>query len=249
MSSTIAPPIAPEFFVEQRWSSYRPEHHEAWRVLYARRMARLAETGSAVYLRGIERIGLGPEAVPDLAAVNRRLAPLTGWSALPVSGFLPANEFFQCLAERQFPTTITIRDLDRLDYITEPDIFHDVFGHVPLHADPVFADYLQEFGRLAASTTDPGTLERLGRLFWFTVEFGLIREAGEVKVYGSGLISSSQDAENALSDRAERRPFTLDGVSAQPVKTDELQQVLFVLDSFEQLFAATAELRRRSRLV
>lgn len=248
MSSAILQSLAPEFLVEQEWNAYRPEHHEAWSILYARRMARLATTASAVYLRGLETIGLGPEAVPELAAVNRRLAPLTGWSALPVSGFMPANEFFGCLAERQFPTTITIRGLDSLDYITEPDIFHDVFGHVPLHADPVFADYLQAFGRLAAGTSDPGALELLGRLFWFTVEFGLIREGSEVKVYGSGLISSSKDAENALSARALRRPFGLDAVFAQPVKTDELQGVLFVLDSFDQLFEATAEARRRLRL-
>ncbi|MDX1998609.1 MAG: phenylalanine 4-monooxygenase [Thermoanaerobaculia bacterium] len=245
MSSILLESLACEFLVAQEWSRYRPEHHEAWSILYARRMARLATTASAVYLRGLEKIGLGPEVVPDLAAVNRRLAPLTGWSALPVSGFMPSGEFFHCLAERQFPTTITIRGLDSLDYITEPDIFHDVFGHVPLHADPVFADYLQEFGRLAAGTSDSRALEQLGRLFWFTVEFGLIRENGEVKVYGSGLISSSKDADNALSERAKRRPFCLDGVFDQQVKTDELQSVLFVLESFDQLFEATAEARRR----
>jgi phenylalanine-4-hydroxylase len=245
MPLSIAPTVAPEFLVEQQWSAYGSDQHEAWRLLYARRMALLATTGSAVYLEGIDRIGLEPARLPDLAAVNRRLVPLTGWSALAVSGFMPADQFFAALAERQFPTTVTIRGKDSLEYITEPDIFHDVFGHVPLHADPVFADYLQDFGRLAATTRDPRALDLLGRLFWFTVEFGLVREAGEVKVYGSGLISSSKDAENALSEGAERRPFSLDAVFAQPVRTDEIQRVLFVLDSFEQLFAATAEARRR----
>jgi phenylalanine-4-hydroxylase len=201
--------------VHQRWTAYTAEQHAVWALLYARRMAALQETASGVFLRGAEAIGLGPDQVPDLADVNARLSARTGWSAVPVAGFIPAPQFFACLAARRFPTTVTVRPREQLDYLPEPDIFHDVFGHVPLHADPVFADFLQRFGALAAAADTPEQTERMARLFWFTVEFGLIREAGAVKVYGSGLISSHGDAANALGPTCERRPFSLDAVCAQ----------------------------------
>jgi phenylalanine-4-hydroxylase len=133
---------------------------------------------------------------------------------------------------------VTIRSKDRLDYVPEPDIFHDVFGHVPLHAHKVFADFLQKFGALAAAARTEEDVEKMARLFWFTVEFGLIREDGEVKIYGSGLISSQEDGAHALGDSCERRPFKLDDVMAQPFEIDKLQDVLFVIDSYAQLFAA-----------
>ena len=229
----------------QAWARYSADDHEAWRLLYARRMDTLREQGSRRFLDGAAAIGLEPDQVPELDAVNRRLLPRTGWSAVPVTGFLPAPEFFACLAARRFPTTVTIRSKDRLDYVPEPDIFHDVFGHVPLHADPVFADFLQRFGAVAASARDDEWVRRLARLFWFTVEFGLVHEDGRVKVYGSGLISSHGDAANALGDRCDRRPFSLDAVLAQPFEIDHFQDVLFVLDDFAQLFEAVAEVERR----
>lgn len=140
-----------------------------------------------------------------------------------------------------FPTTVTIRTADRLDYVPAPDIFHDVFGHVPLHANPVFADFLHRFGVVAAQAGDPETIERLARFFWFTVEFGLITEGDQIKVYGSGLISSHADAANALGPTCERRPFSLDAVFEQSFRIDELQPVLFVVEDFAQLFRAVEE--------
>jgi phenylalanine-4-hydroxylase len=236
-------PLPP--FVEQDWAAYTPEQHLVWSILYARRMASLRRTGSEVFLRGADAIGLHPDRVPDLAEVNARLAARTGWAAVPVAGFIAPREFFACLAGRRFPTTVTVRPLEGLDYVPEPDIFHDVFGHVPLHADPVFADFLQRFGEVAASARREEDMERMARLFWFTVEFGLIRERGETRVYGSGLISSADDAANALGPTCERRPFTLDAVLAQPYVIDRLQDVLFVVESFDQLFAAVDEAGRR----
>ena len=236
---------APATFVEQDWGAYTPDQHLAWSLLYERRMATLGETGSRVFLDGAATIGLGPTTVPDLAEVNGRLAPRTGWRAVPVSGFLPAKEFFACLAERRFPTTVTVRPLESLDYLPEPDIFHDVFGHVPLHADPVFGDFLQQFGRAASMARRDEDVEAMARLFWFTVEFGLVQEGGRVKVYGSGLISSQGDATNALSDRCDRRPFVLDEVLVQRFEIDRLQDVLFVVDDFRQLFEAVDEAGRR----
>jgi phenylalanine-4-hydroxylase len=232
-------------FIEQDWESYTPENHEVWSILYDRRMATLRTTGSRVYLRGAEAIGLRPESVPDLREVNRRLAPRTGWAAVPVSGFIEPRRFFECLADRRFPTTVTVRPKEQLDYLPEPDIFHDVFGHVPLHAEPAFADFLQRFGATAAAAGPDDHVELMARLFWFTVEFGLVREGGEVKVYGSGLVSSAGDAANALGPDCDRRPFSLDAVFAQPYEIDRFQDVLFVVGSFDELFAAVTEAGRR----
>ena len=249
--STLAAPLAlPATLpsVTQDWAAYTADQHAVWALLYARRMATLEETGSHVFLRGAEAIGLGPDRVPDLADVNARLVARTGWSAVPVDGFIPAPQFFACLAARRFPTTIIVRPRAQLDYLPEPDIFHDVFGHVPLHADPVFADFLQRFGAVAAAAETDEQTACMARLFWFTVEFGLIREAGRVKVYGSGLISSHGDAANALGRDCERRAFSLEAVFAQPYAIDRLQDVLFVVEAFDQLFAAVDEARVRLRL-
>ncbi len=237
--------LATSFLRGQDYSAYTPEDHAVWALLYARRMATLRETGSRVFLHGAEAIGLEPDRVPDLVDVNRRLSVRTGWSAVPVSGFLPARSFFGSLAERRFPTTVGVRPRAQLDYLPEPDIFHDVFGHVPLHADPTFARFLQRFGRLAASTASEEHVALMARLFWFTVEFGLVREDGVVKVYGSGLISSAGDAANALGAACDRRPFSLDAVFAQPFEIDRFQDVLFVVEGFEQLFEAVDEAARR----
>jgi phenylalanine-4-hydroxylase len=235
-----APLVATDLpeFISQRYGTYDDEQHDVWRILFERRVLTLADTGSDVFLRGLERIGLGPDRVPDLADVNRRLSRRTGWNAVGVTGFIPAAAFFRCLAARRFPTTLKVRPRAQLDYLPEPDIFHDVFGHVPLHSDSVFADFLQQFGALAASSRNERETTEMARLFWFTVEFGLIRERGKVKIYGSGLISSHGDAANALSEKCDRRPFDIDKVLAQPFEIDRLQDVLFVVDTFEQLFEA-----------
>ena len=232
-------------FIVQHWNEYTPEQHSVWQKLYQRRMQHLEQNASRVFLDGAVLIGLQPEIIPDLAQLNQRLQSRTKWSAVPVSGFLPAQQFFSCLAERRFPTTVTIRDANHQDYVPEPDIFHDVFGHVPLHSDPVFAEFLQRFGKLSAAVKSEEDRERMTRLFWFTVEFGLIREGGQTKVYGSGLISSHGDCLNALGPKCERRPFTLDAVFAQQFEIDHLQDVLFVLESFDQLFAAVEEAKER----
>lgn len=244
-TAATAPTDRLPLFVEQRYDQYDEKAHDVWRLLYERRMTTLREDGCGLFLSGIERIGLSPDRVPDLAEVNRRLGATTGWAAVGVTGFIPAAQFFHCLAHRRFPTTLGVRSREMLDYLPEPDIFHDVFGHVPLHAQPVFADFLQRFGVLAAEARTEHETTEMARLFWFTVEFGLIREAGTVKVYGSGLISSHGDASNALGPACDRRPFSLDAVLSQPFEIDHFQNVLFVIDSFDQLFGAVEELRAR----
>ncbi len=248
MLDTIDATQPPAEFLTQDWSAYTDEQHAVWGLLYRRRMADLEQTASRVFLDGAAAIGLDEARVPDLAQVNARLDARTGWNAVPVRGFLPAPQFFRCLAQRRFPTTITVRTREQLEYLPEPDIFHDVFGHVPLHSDPIFADFLQQFGAIAAAATTPAQQEAMARLFWFTVEFGLIEERGALRIYGSGLISSVGDAANALGSRCDRRPFDLDAVLAQPFAIDRLQDVLFVLTSFDQLYEAVATVRRRWRI-
>ena len=231
--------------IEQDYARYDTESHAVWRILYERRMMTLRDTGSEVFLNGIERIGLASDRVPDLVDVNRRLRTRTGWSAVGVGGFIPAAQFFRCLAQRRFPTTLAVRPRSQLDYLPEPDIFHDVFGHVPLHAEPVFADFLQRFGELGAAARNEDETQALARLFWFTVEFGLIEEGDGPRVYGSGLISSHGDAANALGPSCDRRPFSLDAVIAQPFEIDHFQEVLFVVPSFDALYRAVEELGAR----
>ena len=245
-AATASAQVFPEF-INQDYAAYSAENHDVWRILFERRLATLRDTGSRVFLEGMNRIGLSAERVPELADVNQRLAARTGWAALGVRGFIPAAQFFHCLSQRRFPTTLIVRSREQLDYLPEPAIFHDVFGHVPLHSDPVFADFLQRFGVLAAEADSEEETTRMARLFWFTVEFGLVREDGRVKIYGSGLISSHGDAANALGDKCDRRAFDLDAVLNQPFDIDRFQDVLFVVDSFDQLFDAVETIRSRRR--
>jgi phenylalanine-4-hydroxylase len=233
------------FFTTQDWSTYTAEQHDVWRILYERRMSTLETTGCSLFLSGARTIGMSPDGVPDLHDVNRRLRDLTGWRAVPVTGFLPAAEFFACLADRRFPTTVTIRTRAQLDYLPEPDIFHDVFGHVPLHADPVFGDFLQRFGAVACRARTEEETAWMARLFWFTVEFGLIAEGDVVRVYGSGLISSHGDAAQALANPAGHRPFALEDVIRQSFEIDRMQETLFVVRDFQQLFEAVTEMEGR----
>ncbi len=225
-----------KFYITQKMDLYTQENHEVWRTLFTERMKTLDDQASKVFLDGMRAIGLPSDSVPSVESINANLAALTGWASRPVPGYLPAKAFFACLANRQFPTTITIRPKRLMHYLPEPDIFHDIFGHVPLHADDVFAEFLQTYGKAALHCEDPYHIERLGRLFWFTVEFGLIREGGRTKLYGSGLISSLGESEHALhSKNVDRRDFDLDRVCDTPFEIDHYQPILYVLDSFEQL--------------
>lgn len=222
--------------ISQLYDRYTPDDHAVWGIIFKKRMEQLAEFGSNVFLNGAKQINLRADRIPPLVDVNSRLKSLTGWSSHGVPGYLPAKAFFAFLARRQFPTTVTVRPRGKMDYLPEPDIIHDVFGHVPLHADPVFAEFLQTYGKAALHTNDQFHTDRLARLFWFTVEFGLIREDGRLKLYGSGLISSEGEGHHALeSKEVDRRPFELEQVCNTSFEIDHYQPILYVLDSFEQL--------------
>jgi len=226
------------YLIQQDYSSYTEEQHETWAELVSRRMPQLAVHAAEEYLEGFAVIGLKNDRLPNLSEISQRLRPRTDWNTVPVSGFMPGPAFFEMLSLRQFPTTTWLRRRDSLEYTPEPDIFHDVFGHVPMHAHPVFADFLAKYGELCASIEDESVLERIGRLFWYTVEFGLIRQHGRVKVYGSGLISSNGECTNVLEGHCEVRDFTLCEVLDAPVQVDQMHKQLFAVESFEQIYEA-----------
>jgi phenylalanine-4-hydroxylase len=216
------------------------------------------------FLRGVQCLCLDPTHVPRLDDVNQFLCPLTGFRAKPVSGYVPAFLFFDCLRNREFPTTITIRDADHLDYLPEPDIFHDIAGHVPMHTDPAFADTLVRFGDCAHTAAEvvadmkdeaekahrlASIIRAMARFFWFTIEFGLMRaEPGKgptskLKVYGSGLLSSHGEIEHCIeSHHVQRYPIQLEWVINQSFEIDHYQPLLFYVDSFSHLFGLVSDL-------
>src|SRR4051812_41510238 len=202
-----------ELFITQAYELYSPENHAAWRSLYTRIQPRWERYANDHFLRGVEALALPHDRIPRLSEINRRLKPLTGFQAKPVSGYVPGFLFFDCLRRREFPTTITIRPVERMDYLPEPDIFHDIAGHVPMHTDRRFADTLVRFGECAVTAAqltaevkdEPERVRRLtsimkamSRFFWFTVEFGLMRGPKGTCAYGSGLMSSYGELEHAI---------------------------------------------------
>jgi phenylalanine-4-hydroxylase len=234
------------FLIQQDWNAYTPEQHATWAELVRRCMPQLRQYACAEYLDGFQQIGLREDSIPDLSAVSARLEPRTGWNSTPVSGFLPTDAFFEMLAARRFPTTTWLRDKNSLEYTPEPDIFHDVFGHVPMHAHPVFADFLHEYGRVCCAMAGrKDDLERMGRFFWFTVEFGVIRQRGDIKVYGSGLISSHGECTYVVERGPEIRDFNLDQVLEHKFSISEMQPVLYAVESFQQIYEAAKEAERR----
>jgi len=241
-------------YIEQPYELYSAENHEAWRQLFARMGERWQRYANPRFLQGVETLCLDPSAVPRLEDVNKFMAPRTGFKAKAVSGYVPAFLFFDSLRKREFPTTITIRDSDRLDYLPEPDIFHDIAGHVPMHTDPAFADALARFGEVAQTAVqivkkikDPteqvrrttSIMKAMARFFWFTIEFGLMRapDGKGVKAYGSGLLSSYGELQHSVeSPMVQRYPLQLEWVINQYFEIDHYQPLLFIVDSFENLF-------------
>jgi len=252
MATTVSLPKAAPFLTQQDYSAYTPEQHGIWAELVRRRMIQLEQHAAQEHLDGFDTLCLPYDRLPNLAAISTRLERRTGWNTTPVSGFMPAPAFFEMLAARRFPTTTWLRSRDSLEYTPEPDIFHDVFGHVPMHAHPVFADFLAHYGQVCSRIQDEAILERIGRVFWYTVEFGLIYQDGKVKVYGSGLISSNGECSNVLHNGCAVRPFVLDEVLRTPVKVDEMHHLLFAIESIEQIYEAMqtleARINRGSRL-
>jgi phenylalanine-4-hydroxylase len=239
-------------FIDQPYELYSGRNQEAWRRLYSRMVPRWRKYANGKFLEGIDRLAMDPDSVPRLEDVNRFLDPLTGFKAKAVSGYVPAFLFFDSLRRREFPTTITIRDVDTLDYLPEPDIFHDIAGHVPMHTDRAFADALVRFGEVAHSVAGhyagnadnvealaelKSIIKAMARFFWFTVEFGLMGSGKDLRVYGSGLLSSYGEIEHCVeSPKVQRYPFQMEWVVNQYFEIDHFQPLLFAIESFEHLF-------------
>jgi phenylalanine-4-hydroxylase len=250
-------------YIRQPYDLYSPQNHETWKRLMSRMRPRWERYANEKFLQGLDCLCLPPDRVPSLDAVNRFLAPRTGFEAQAVSGYVPAFLFFDCLRNRKFPTTITIRALDSLDYLPEPDIFHDVAGHVPMHTDAAFAEALVRFGHCAHTAAEiaariddhderlrrlTSIVKAMARFFWFTVEFGLMRQGDGLKVYGSGLMSSAGEIEHAIeSSEVQRSEVRLDWVIHQSFEIDHFQPLLFYVESFDHLFELVSTLERWMR--
>jgi phenylalanine-4-hydroxylase len=215
---------------------YSDEDQETWRLLAKRQASLASKFACAEFLRGLATLGIG-DTIPDFAAVNARLEPMTGWRIVGVPGLIPDAVFYDHLAHRRFPVTVWIRNRSELDYLVEPDLFHDFFGHVPLLTDPVFANYMQEYGKRGVEAGP--NVHLLARLYWYTVEFGLIRTKDGLKAYGAGILSSAAETRHAIEgEGVQRLPFDAHRVMNSPYEIDKLQSTYFVLDDFSQLFEA-----------
>jgi phenylalanine-4-hydroxylase len=240
----VSPPpgARPDWTIPQAWNSYTAEEHGVWDTLFSRQAAMLKGRVSDAFLRGLDMLRLSKAGIPDFEELSERLAALTGWRVVAVPGLVPDDVFFDHLANRRFVAGRFIRRPDQLDYLEEPDVFHDVFGHVPLLSDPAFADYMQAYGKGGQRAIQFGALEKLARLYWYTVEFGLIRERGDLKLYGAGIVSSFAESVFALDDPSPNRiAFNLDRVMRTDYRIDDYQQSYFVIDSFEELRHQTAD--------
>jgi phenylalanine-4-hydroxylase len=252
-----------KLYIHQPYELYSEENHTAWRNLYARMASRWERYANPHFRRGVASLCFNPDRVPRLEDVNRFLNPLTGFRAKAVSGYVPSFVFFDCLRNREFPTTITIRRSDRLDYLPEPDIFHDIAGHVPMHTDRLFADTLVRIGECAHTAVEvvsdireerkrlaslESIIRAMARFFWFTVEFGLMRDGNALKAYGSGLLSSYGEIEHAIeSGEVQRYPLQLEWVINQAFEIDHYQPLLFITDSFDHLFGLVGDLEKWMR--
>jgi len=228
--------MAADWTVTQHAHPYSDEDQAVWRLLVERQSALAQEHACDEFLDGLRTLGIGA-AIPDFDAINARLEPLTGWRIVGVPGLIPDAAFYDHLAHRRFPVTVWIRTRAEIDYLVEPDLFHDFFGHVPLLTNKMFADYMQLYGQRGVEAGPNVAL--LARLYWYTVEFGLIRTPRGLKAYGAGILSSAAEVKHAIeSATIERLPFEAMKVMRRPYEIDKLQNTYFVLDDFRQLFEA-----------
>src|ERR1700716_3215692 len=221
--------MAPDWTVPQATDLYSDEDQAVWRLLVERQSALAEKHACAEFLDGLRTLGIG-DAIPDFDAVNAKLEPLTGWRIVGVPGLIPHAAFYDHLAHRRFPVTVWIRTRAELDYLVEPDLFHDFFGHVPLLSNKIFADYMQAYGQRGVEAGSQ--IDLLAPLYWYTVEFGLIRTPAGLKIYGAGILSSASEVRHAIEGDVERLPFEAAKVMRRPYEIDKLQNTYFVLDDF-----------------
>jgi phenylalanine-4-hydroxylase len=231
-----------DWTVPQHWDRYTAADHRVWVTLYERQAEVLPGRACEAFLNGLQVLDLHGGGVPDFARLNEKLGALTGWSVVAVPGLVPDAVFFDHLAHRRFPAGRFIRREDQLDYLQEPDVFHDVFGHVPMLTDPTFADYMQAYGRGGLRALELGRLHNLARLYWYTVEFGLMQTARGLRIYGAGIVSSKAESIFSLEDPSPNRiSFDLERVMRTPYRIDDFQQTYFVIPGLKTLLEATLQ--------
>ncbi|MGH6993024.1 MAG: phenylalanine 4-monooxygenase, partial [Caulobacteraceae bacterium] len=233
-----SPPLGAraDWTIDQEWERYTSAEHDVWRTLCERQAALLPGRACQAFLDGLKALDLHGGGIPDFRRVNPQLERLTGWTIVAVPGLIPDQVFFEHLASRRFPAGSFIRKASQLDYLQEPDVFHDVFGHVPMLTDPAFADYMQAYGEGGLRASRLAHLHHLARLYWYTVEFGLMESAAGLRIYGAGIVSSRSETVFALEDPSPNRlGFDLERVMRTPYRIDDFQQTYFVIDSFEAL--------------
>lgn len=241
-ASTPPAGARPDWTIDQDWAAYTPAEHQVWMTLYERQSSLLPGRACDAFLHGLDALDLHRGGIPDFARINEELGRLTGWSVVAVPGLVPDEVFFEHLANRRFPAGQFIRKPEQLDYLQEPDIFHDVFGHVPTLTDPTFADYMQAYGQGGLKALDRGQLHNLARLYWYTVEFGLLETPDGLRIYGAGIVSSHAESIFALDDPSPNRlGFDLERVMRTPYRIDDFQQVYFVVPSLQALLDATLQ--------
>jgi phenylalanine-4-hydroxylase len=228
--------------IEQDWAAYTPQDHKTWETLFNRQIATLRGHVCSEYFAGLKTLNLVPETIPDYEQMNKHLRAATGWEVVAVPGLIASRPFFSMLANKQFPAGTFIRTPEQLDYLEEPDIFHDVFGHVPLLTHPAYAAYMQEYGRAGLTAMDHKGVKFLARLNWYTIEFGLIKDGGDIKAYGAGIMSSYGEAKYVMSDSSPNfLAFDLERVLRTGYYIDDLQASYFTIDSFDALFRECIE--------
>ena len=244
VATTASPPpgAAADWTIPQGWQSYTREDHGVWLTLYERQSKVLPGRACDAFLNGLRALDLHGAGIPNFERMSEKLHALTGWQVVAVPGLVPDEVFFEHLANRRFPAGNFIRRPDQLDYLQEPDVFHDVFGHVPMLTDPVFADYMQAYGEGGRRAMGLGRLHNLARLYWYTVEFGLMNTPEGLRIYGAGIVSSKAESVFALEDASPNRiGFDLERVMRTPYRIDDFQQAYFVIPSIEALLDASLQ--------
>lgn len=232
--------VAPDYTVSQNWEDFSATDHDRWDRLYARQMQILQNRACPEFLDGLTKLKLSEGGIPNYDELSERLMALTGWQVVAVPDLVPDDIFFDHLANRRFPAGNFIRSEAQLDYLQEPDNFHDVFGHVPMLAHPVFADYMEAYGKGGQRAAGAGVLKNLARLYWYTVEFGLINTPNGMRIYGAGIVSSKAESIYALESKSPHRiHFDLERVMKTDYRIDDFQQSYWVINSFEELLEAT----------
>jgi len=240
MALAKAKPAVSDYLVTQDWQGYSAAEHATWKTLFERQQAILQDRACPEYLAGIHALDVTAAGIPDFRRLNEILKAASGWEIVAVPGLVPDDVFFALMADRKFPSTCFIRTPAQLDYIQEPDVFHDVFGHVPLLVHPVFGDYMQAYGEGGLKALGLGSLEKLARLYWYTVEFGLIRTPEGLRIYGAGIVSSKGESIYSLEGKAPKRiEFDLMRIMRTRYRIDDFQECYFVIDSFGDLIEAT----------